>query len=335
MLAACGADGSNDSTVSDSTVSDATRPTVVATTNILGDVARASLGEAVHVEVIMPLGADPHDFAPSARQAEAMEDADLLVVNGAGFEAGMSDILANVEASGTAVFTAADHVSLLTLGDDEHEEQEHEQELDEHDDEQDHDDEHDDEQDHEHDGASDPHLWTDPDRIAQVVHALGDTLRTDDRIDSEQLNVSVDAYLDQLNTLTTEMETTLAAVPADRRVLVTNHEVFGYFADRFDFEVIGTVIPSLSTQAEPSAASLERLAALIEAEDVPAVFAETTTSSRLADVLADEVERGDGTPVAVVELFSESLGEPDSDASTYLDMMATNASRIADALGAE
>jgi zinc/manganese transport system substrate-binding protein len=288
------------------------RPTVVVTTNILGDVVRQSVGDLVDVEVIMPLGSDPHDFAPSARQAEAMEEADLLVLNGAGFEEGMRDIILNVEDSGTPTFTAADHVSLLTLDDDAGEE--------------DHD---------SHSDGVDPHLWTDPDRIADVVQALGSALREMETIDSELLAASIDGYVTELAVLGEEMDLVLGDLPAERRVLVTNHEVFGYFADRFEFEVVGTVIPSLSTGAEPSAAALERLAELIEAERVPAVFAETTTSSRLAEVLASEVEGDLAGQVVVVELFSESLGETGSGAETYVDMMTTNAALIAGALGTE
>ncbi len=331
ITAGCGStsDGSGDGS---------DRPTVVVTTNILGDVVRQSVGDLVDIEVIMPLGSDPHDFAPSARQAEAMEQADLLVVNGAGFEAGMTDIILNVEDSGTPVFTAADHVSLLTLDDDQDAGHADEEQDDTDQDDTDHDDTDHDDTDHDDDGSDqgagvDPHLWTDPDRVGDVVAAFGSVLGEIETIDGEQLTASVDAYVDDLADLAAAMETTLADVAPEQRVLVTNHEVFGYFADRFDFEVVGTVIPSLSTGAEPSAAALERLAVLIETEGVPAVFAETTSSSRLAEVLAGEVDGALAGDVAVIELFSESLGDPGSGAETYVDMMSTNAALIADALG--
>lgn len=322
LTAACGSSDAASGDGSD-------RPTVVVTTNILGDVVRQSLGGLVDVDVIMPLGSDPHDFAPSARQAEAMEQADLLVLNGAGFEEGMRDIILNVEDSGTPTFTAADHVALLTLGDNDHDDDDdHET------DEEDHtDDDHDDDDHDDHGSGVDPHLWTDPDRVTDVVVALGAAVAELDGMNGDQLSVSVDTYVAELAELANGMESTLSDVPVERRVLVTNHEVFGYFADRFDFEVVGTVIPSLSTGAEPSAAALERLADLIETENVPAVFAETTTSSRLAEVLADEVGGELAGQVVVVELFSESLGESGSGAETYVDMMSTNAALIADALG--
>ena len=119
------------------------------------------------------------------------------------------------------------------------------------------------------------------------------------------------------------MDDVLAALPADRRVLVTDHEVFGYFADRFDFDVVGTVIPSTTTDAAPSASDLDALAEIIRDAGVPAIFTESGHSDELADALADEV--GD---VEVVALFAESLGPPGSGAETYVDMMRTNAELI-------
>ena len=141
------------------------------------------------------------------------------------------------------------------------------------------------------------------------------------------MRAQADDYVAELEALEGEMEATLDVVPPEHRVLVTNHEVFAYFADRFDFELLGAVIPSMTTGAQASAADLDELAALIRETGVPAIFAETTGSTELADALADEA--GD---VEVVELFTESLGEEGSGAETYIDMMRTNADRVAGAL---
>jgi zinc/manganese transport system substrate-binding protein len=137
----------------------------------------------------------------------------------------------------------------------------------------------------------------------------------------------VTAYLDSLGSLDQEVDGLVATVPPDDRLLVTNHEVFGYFADRYGFEVVGAVIPGGSTLAEPSAAELADLVHQIDDRGVPAVFAETSSPTRLAEALAAE-----GADVAVVELFSESLGEPGSLGDTYLRMVRTNAERITAAL---
>ena len=302
------AEGEADSSPSES----GERPQIVVTTNILGDVVSAAVGDQADVEVIMPLGSDPHDFAPSARQAESMENADLLIVNGAGFEEGMLDIIANVSDSGTNVFSFAEQIDLLEFtgehSDDEHSDEEGE--------------EHSDEE------GGDPHIWTDPTRIITAVEALEPVVAGLAGVDSEALATSFDNYLAELASLDAAMEDTLAAVPEAQRVIVTNHEVFGYFADRFDFEVVGAIIPSLTTNAEPSASDLDELVEVIEAEGIQAIFGETTQSSNLADAIADEV----GGAVEVVELFSESLGEDGSGAETYIGMMQTNADLIATAL---
>jgi zinc/manganese transport system substrate-binding protein len=294
-------------------------PRIVVTTNILGDIVTQTVGDLAEVELIMPVGSDPHDFAPSAKQAESMENADLLVTNGAGFEEGMIDIIEQVESSGTTVFEFADHVELLELGEEDHsEEEDHSDEEEDHSEEEDG---------HGHSGG-DPHIWTDPSRMVSAVEAFGVALSELEGIDAAAAEAQVQAYVDELVALDAAMEETLSVVPPENRVLVTNHEVFGYFADRFDFDVVGAVIPSLTTSAEPSTAEVEALVELIEREQIPAIFAETSGSTQLADAIAESA----GNEVEVVVLYSESLGETGSEADTYIGMMATNATLIANAL---
>jgi zinc/manganese transport system substrate-binding protein len=300
--AACGDDESD-------AASSGERPKVVVTTNIIGDMVGEVIGEEADVEVIMPLGSDPHDFEPSARQAEAIEEADLLVVNGAGFEEGLLGVIESAEKSGTPVFAFADEVKLLEFTGEHAEEEE-------------------DEHAGEEEGTDDPHIWTDPARMITAVEAVAARLGELEGVDAEVIDSQATAYVDELESLDGDIETMMGEIPDERRVLVTNHEVFGYFADRYGFDVVGAVVPSLSTNAEASAGELTALAELIATEGVPAIFAETTQSTELADALADEA----GGDVEVVELFSESLGESGSGAETYLDMMRTNAERIVEAL---
>jgi zinc/manganese transport system substrate-binding protein len=283
---------------------------VVVTTSILGDVVRTIVGPGdVDVTVVMPAGASPHDFQASARQAVAMREADALIVNGLGFEAGLLDAIDAAEDDGVNVYEAADAVEPLPASvDSTHAEEEAEG--------------------HEEQGE-DPHFFTDPVRMAAAVRGIADHLSdTVEALDTAAFRARVDAYLADLEDLDADSERLLSAVPPARRKLVTNHEVFGYLADRYGFEVVGAVIPNLSTQAEPSAAALEELSAIIEAEGVPAIFADTSSPSALAEKLA---ERAD-IEVEVVELYSESLGPKGSPGDTYLTMTRTNAERIAAAL---
>jgi zinc/manganese transport system substrate-binding protein len=299
-IAGAGCGGDDDSVGSGSDG----KPHIVVTTNILGDVVKQVVGNEADVDVIMPLGSDPHEFSPSARQAETMNDADLLVVNGAGFEEGLEEIIEQAEDAGTDTFSFADQIELIpfvAIPGNEEEAEEH---------------------------TTDPHIWTDPDNIEAGVEALGDELGGLDGIDKAAVASRVADYVDQLTTLDADIQAQVANIPADRRVLVTNHEVFGYFAKRYGFEVVGTIIPGGTTLAEPSSAELENLRGVIESKHVPAIFAETTDSSRLADALAQDVGQ-----VEVVTLYTESLGEEGSGAETYVGLMRTDAQLIADALG--
>jgi zinc/manganese transport system substrate-binding protein len=264
-------------------------PTIVVTSTILGDIVSEVVGDAAEVEVLLPIGADPHEFAPSARQVEAMADASLVVVNGEGFEHGLEDAIDQAADAGAPVFTATEHTTLLD---------------------------------------EDPHIWTDPSRMVPVVEALADALVEDAELEESGVRDRAAAYADALQQVDGEIDTLLAPIPAERRVLVTNHEVLGYFADRYGFEVVGAVIPSLTTGAEPSAADVEELADVIESEDVTAIFGETSSPTRLADALAEAA----GGDVEVVTLFTESLGEPGSGAETYLDLLRTDAELIEGAL---
>ena len=174
----------------------------------------------------------------------------------------------------------------------------------------------------------DPHFFTDPARMADASAAIVRFLAANvEGLDAAALEANAASYIAELDAIDTDIADQLASIPAGRRVLVTNHEVFGYFADRYDFEVIGTVVPSGTTVDGASAQALADLAAVIEDEGVPAIFADTSSSDELATTLAEEV--GD---INVIELFSESLGPDDSDGATYLDMVRANAQRIADAL---
>ncbi|MDG2028650.1 MAG: metal ABC transporter substrate-binding protein [Acidimicrobiales bacterium] len=316
VAAGCGGDD-------DTSASADGRPTVVVTTNILGDVVTNLTGDAVDVLTIMPVGADPHDFQASAQQATTMRTADALIVNGADFEEGLIDVIRGAESDGVAIFEAISAVSTIEFGAGGHD---HDEDHDEdHDSDEDHDEDHDG---HDHEGA-DPHFFTDPARMALAVPAIADFLIDNvDGLDIAAVEAAAAAYAQELADLDTEVAAVMDAIPAESRVLITNHEVFGYFADRYGFEVVGTVIPSGSTLDGTSAGGLAELAGTIEAEGVAAIFSDTSASDQLAQTLADEV--GD---IAVVELYTESLGDAGSDGATYVSMIRSNAERISAALG--
>ena len=132
----------------------------------------------------------------------------------------------------------------------------------------------------------------------------------------------------KLNQTDAEVRDILSAVPADKRVLVTDHEAYNYFADAYDFEIAGVVIPGGSTDAEPSSQELANLVKVVQEDKVAAIFSNNTVNPRLVEAVANEA----GTDLKVVQLFEGSVGPEGSGAETYAAMMLTNAQRIADAL---
>lgn len=274
------------------------RPTVVVTTNILGDVVQEVLGNEAQVVTLMKPDADPHSFEISAQEAARMRSADLLVSNGLGLEEGLQRQVDAAVAEGVESFVAGDELDVLDYAEGDAA------------------------------GSADPHWWTDPGRTTDVVEALAVQAAELPGIDEAVLRQRADDYLDELATLETEMDDAFAAIPDDQRALVTNHHVFGYLADRFDFEVVGAVVPGGTTLASPSASDLADLVTAVEETGVRAIFAESSSPDRLVRALADEA----GLDVDVVELYSESLTEPGGGAADYLTMMRVNTERIADGL---
>jgi zinc/manganese transport system substrate-binding protein len=272
---------------------------VVATTTVLGDVARNVVGDDGSVEVLLPIGADPHDYQASARQVAAIQEADLVIANGLGLEEGLADVLESAAADGANLLTVAPFLDPLPFG---------------------------------HDNADDaaagddPHVWLDPLRMADATRIIARELtKVDGNVD---WTARGGAYADELATADAAIQAMIEVVPPQDRKLVTNHDALGYFASRYGFEVVGVVIPGGSTLAEPSSAELTELVTIVEQAQVRAIFAETTNPEVLADAVAAEA----GGDVIVVELFTGSLGEPGSGADTLIDMLTTNAQRIARAL---
>jgi zinc/manganese transport system substrate-binding protein len=284
------------------------RAEVVATTSILGDLV-GPVAEACDLDVaaIMGTGVDPHGFAPSPRDADALASATIAVVNGGGLEESLLDVVDRARDTGTPVFEALGHAEPLRAGDGD-----------------DHDDDGADDGDHGH-GELDPHFWHDPSRAARAVEAFGAVLGELDRRWAQCAPQAAAERAEQLRDLDEEVAATLAAVPPDRRLLVTDHDSFGYFADRYGFEVVGSVIPSTSSLAQASAGDLAALARTIARLGVPAVFSDASGSRRLVDALAGELPAG----VEVVTLHSDAL---DRDVPSYEELVRTNAQAIAQAL---
>jgi zinc/manganese transport system substrate-binding protein len=329
LTSCAGGDGSTTAVAGDSA-----KPVIVATTSILGDITSNVVGDLATVKVLIPANTDPHDFEPSARQVAELRDADLIVANGLLLEDGLVAIIESARIDGTPVVAVGELVNPLTF------DEEFEAQMDaaaemtgiaSEDGAKDDEGHSEDEEGHSDDdhGEFDPHFWMDPTRVARAAGVISTAVADNTDVDASVLADQTAAYEIALLALDAELEALLADIPAERRVMVTNHDAFGYLAVRYGFDIVGTVIPSGSDMAEPSAAALANLAKLINELSVPAIFTENTTSPNLANTLAAETGRG----VDVVPLFSDAIGEPGSGGESYIAMMRTNGQRIAAALG--
>ncbi len=200
---------------------------------------------------------------------------------------------------------------------DEHDEHAHAEEEDEHDEHGHHD--------HDH-GPLDPHFWFDPIRVKGSVHEIAELLSELDPAGAEYYEANAEAYENHLDELHSWALEQVSEIPVERRVLVTSHDSMSYFAVLYGFEVVGTVIPGLSTEAESTASQLAELVEVIEEHNVPTVFGETTVTERIARTIADE------TGAEFVSLYSGSLGAEGSGADTYIGMFRTNVELIVNAL---
>ena len=330
-LVACGNSDSDDSVATPTTApagqADATPDeassdpiTVVATTAQIGALVEEIAADEVVLHVLMDAGVDPHDYDPTPADMRVLGRADLILKNGIGLD----DFLdSSIEAAGgdADIVTVTEGIDLIEGGhahDDDHG----------HDDGDD-DDHHDDSDDHpgHDDGEFDPHVWHDPANAMIMVDNIVAALSSADAGRASIFRDNGEAYKIVLETTDTEIRAMFDDIPAENRKLLTTHDAFGYFIQAYAFEFIGAVIPSVSTDAEPSAREIADLADLIEHENVKAIFAEQTVDPRIAEQLA----RDTGVEI-VYGLHSDSLGEPGSGADTIHGMLLANAVKISEAL---
>ena len=257
----------------------------IATTPHVADLTRNVGGGRVDVRVLVPAGADPHGYEPRPSDARAIAGADLIVRSGGEVDEWLDDLLASAGGE-TVELTLIDKVRVV-------------------------------------DG--DPHWWKDPRNAVRAVAAIGDVLSRADPAGREQYERNAARYSRRLRELDRSIAACLARVPAERRKLVTPHDSYGYFATRYGIEVVGALIPSRSTQAQPSAKDTVELAERIEREGALAIFPETASSSRLERAVAREAGVRLGT-----RLLGDSLGPAGSAGETYIGAMAADAAAMAE-----
>lgn len=263
-------------------------PPLVATTSVWADIA-SHIACNQPVPALIPPGADPHGFEASLRDRQLLDNATVILANGGGLEGSSSELVESAKGTGVEVVEMTPLVTLI-------------------------------------DG--DPHIWQDPTRViatARQIKAAAITAGLDAGLGTDAFNGCADRYVQDLLQLDAEITELLAPIPAASRLMVTSHDSLAYFADRYDLEIVGTVIPSTNTLAETNAADLAALADTIEALGVRVVFTEQLESSNDADRLAERLG------VRVVPLVTDAITD-DPATDTYVEMMRSNATAIARAL---
>jgi ABC-type Zn uptake system ZnuABC Zn-binding protein ZnuA len=266
---------------------------VLASTTFLADITQNIAGDRVKVESLLPIGADPHSYQAAPVDVAKISDSDLLILNGLDYENFILPLLENVGAKKMIVEATAGLNPRKDAGNEQ---------------------------------GVDPHMWLDPNLVITYVENIRDGLIQVDPEGTEAYRTNADAYIVQLKDLDTWIVGQVNTIPAERRLLVTNHEAVGYFAKRYGFEVAGSVIPSFSSNAAPSAQEMASLIDEIKKLNAPAIFLDTADNNTLAQQIADETN-----VMIVADLHLESLTEGPP-AATYIDMMKYNVSRIVEAL---
>ena len=312
LLGGCGS-GGDDAASGSTGASSGTGLAVVATTPEVADFVRTIGGGDVTVTQIIKPNVDPHDYEPTPADIKAIGEAGLVVKNGVGLEEWLDQTIESAGFQGTVV-DASQGVTLREGG---HEEEgEHAEDAAE----------------GEHEGEEhDPHIWHNPQNAKIMVTNIEKGLAAADSAHATAFAANLTTYAAQLDKLDADNEAAFATIPAGQRKLVTNHDAFGYYIDRYKLQFVGSVIPSLDTSAELSAKQLNDLVAKIRATGAKAIFTESSLPPKSAEAIAKQA----GVKVVGGEdaLFGDSLGPEGTPQSTYLGAERHNTQVIVAGLG--
>jgi ABC-type Zn uptake system ZnuABC Zn-binding protein ZnuA len=259
---------------------------VVAVSSFLADMAQHVAGDRLEVETLIPVGVDPHTFEPTPQDVTKIADSQVLIANGAGLEVWLQEIIDNAGGDQLVIEAAQGLASNPSR-------------------------------------PGDPHFWLDPNYGIHYVEQIRDGFIAVDPEGEAIYTQNAADYIQELEKLDDWIAEQVEQIPVERRLLVTNHESFGYFADRYGFQVVGTIVPSFSTGSSPSAQQLVQLVEAIKTTKAPAIFLESGTNPELAEQVAREA----GVEV-VVDLLTHSVDPPGG----YIEMLQYNTSAIVEAL---
>ena len=268
---------------------------VLAVESFLADIAQNVAGTRTKIDSLIPLGVDPHTFEPTPADLARISDCQLLITNGAGLESWLQKIIENAGSKCNVIEASAGVEGRTAAGNDPLE--------------------------------IDPHFFMDPTMVIRYVENIQNAISALDPSGQTEYATNAEAYIQQLKDLDAWITAQVAQIPVEKRLIVTNHESLGYFASRYHFKVVGTILPSASSEAQPSAQQIAQLIGIIHQSGVKAIFLETGNNLDLAQHIAED------TGIKVInDLYEHSLSDKSGPASTYIEMMKYNTTSIVNAL---
>lgn len=279
---------------------------VVATTSIVGDVIGQVGGEAIELQILMPLGVDPHTYEPTPKDIQAIAQADVVFLSGLGLEEALLPRLTNAGGQ-AALVSLSEGIAPRGLGGDSPSPSGESSS-----------------------GAEvtgvDPHVWQDPRNVMRWTDNAAEALSRLDPAGESGYHQRAEGYRAQLEQMDAEIQAMIGTIPVDQRQLVTDHDDMGYFADRYGFTIVGAVIPAYSTSAEPSAQEIAHLEDTVKQLGVRAVFVGVEANQAMSTRVAQD------TGVRLVPIYADSLSPTGGPASSYIQLMLYNVKAIVEAL---
>ncbi len=270
-------------------------PVVLATETFLGDIAQNVAGSRITVDTLLPVTVDPHEYQPKPQDVTRLAQAQVLIINGLGYESWLQKTLANLGGNRQIITATAgiapdpDPTGVHPQGD--------------------------------------PHMWMNPLDTINYVIQIRDGLILADPAGKDVYTQNADTYITKLQALDQWVKDQVNQLPVEKRLLVTNHDALGYFANAYGFKIVGAVIPSVTTDASPSALQLASLISTIRSSGARAIFLDIGENQTLAQQIASET----GVKV-VTDLYVESISGPKGPAPTYIEMIQHDVTVILDAL---
>lgn len=282
------------------------KPNVVASFSILGDMVRQIAGDRVELAVLVGPDADAHVYEPTPADAKTLAKADLVVVNGLNFEGFIDRLITKSGFKGQTV-VASQGVEPRLVDDDDHHGHSHKS------------------KDHKHGKIPDPHAWQDLKNGKIYAQNIRDALVAQDPAGKDLYMTNTQKFLDQIDTLDAAVREKLAAIPQEKRRILTSHDAFGYFAKAYGIEILA--VQGVNTEAEASAKDVAKIIRQIKQQNIRAVFVENIADKRLVERITRETGA-----VLGGALYSDALSKPAGEAPTYLDMVRVNLDRLAAAM---